>query len=163
MENPVPHCERGAATLEAAVALPVLVLLVLGMVDMGLLVFQSTQAAGAAREGARAGILRYAEADIPTSADAAAVRAAVSRRLGPRPADQPITVTIRCLGPTGATPLAGGCSSANVLNSDRLEVAVTWEHRSLSVVTLGFGAARSVSARSAMAVLGRPAGVASGT
>ena len=148
--------------LEAALALPVVVLLILGMVDVGLLVFQSTQAGAAAREGARAGILRYREADIPSSADAAAIRAAVSRRLGPWSADQPITVAIRCVGPSGTTPLVGGCQNANVLNRDRLDVTVTWEHRPLSFVTLGLGAARTVSSRSVMVVLGRPPGVQAG-
>ena len=155
--------ERGTALLEAALALPVLVLLILGMVDVGLLVFQSTQVGAAAREGARAGILRYWEADIPSSADAAAVRAAVSRRLGNHSPDQPITVVIKCVGPNGTTPLAGGCSTANVLNRDRLDVTVSWEHRPLSLVTMGFGSARTVSARSAMVVLGRPPGVQAGT
>ncbi len=154
--------ERGAALLEAAFAFPVLVLLILGMVDVGLLVFQSTQAGAAAREGARAGILRYQEADIPTSADAAAIRAAVSRRLGRTVADEPITVGIRCVGPSGTVALAGGCSSADVLGRDRLHVTVSWEHRPLSFVTLGLGAARTVSARSAMVVLGRPPGVQGG-
>ena len=151
--------ERGAALVEAALVVPLVVLFVLAGVDVGMLVFQSTQASAAAREGARAGILRYTYADVPTSADAASIRQAVERRLGRRSAEEPITVTVHCVGPSGTVPLASGCAGASILDRDRLDVAVSWEHRALSFATAGFGSARTVTGRSTMVLLGRPSGV----
>ncbi len=155
--------ERGATLVEAAVALPLLVLFVLGMVDMGLWTFQSTQASSGARDGARAGILRYQQADIPTSADAVAIRRAIERRIGAQPFGAPLTVQVRCVTAGQSLPVTGGCAAASVLNRDRLEVTVSWLRRSLSFVTLPFGTSQTVRGKTAMVILGRPSGVTVGT
>lgn len=145
--------------MEAAIALPLVLLFVLGLLDVGLWVFQTTQAAGAARDGSRAAILRYQQADVPTSADALAVRAAIERRIGSRPFGEPITVSVRCVGAGNLVTVTGGCAQASVVDRDRVEVTVTWPRRALSFVTLAFGASQTVRGRAAMVVLGRPAGV----
>jgi Flp pilus assembly protein TadG len=155
--------ERGGALIEAAVVLPLLMLFVLGMVDVGLWVFQATQASSAARDGARAGIVRYQLADVPTSADAGAIRSAVERRIGAQPFGAPIAVQVRCVPAGESTSLAGGCSAASVVNRDRVEVTVSWPRQALSFVTLGFGSSQTVRGRSAMVLLGRPSGVTLGT
>jgi Flp pilus assembly protein TadG len=154
--------ERGATLVEGAVALPLLVLFVLGMVDLGLWVFQSTQASSAARDGARAGILRYQQADVPTSADAAAIRSAVARRIGAQPFGAPLTVQVRCVTAGQNVAVSGGCAAASVINRDRVEVTVTWPRRALSFVTQGFGVSQTVKGQTAMVLLGRPSGVTLG-
>lgn len=45
--------ESGAAAVEFALVLPILLVLVLGMIEFGFLTFLNASAAGAAREGAR--------------------------------------------------------------------------------------------------------------
>lgn len=45
--------ESGAAAVEFALVLPVLLILILGMIEFGFLTFLNSSAAGAAREGAR--------------------------------------------------------------------------------------------------------------
>lgn len=52
-----PRTERGAAAVEFALLLPVLVLLIGGIVDYGRYFFTQVQLSNAAREGARAGIV----------------------------------------------------------------------------------------------------------
>lgn len=150
--------ERGTGVVEAAVVFPLLMLLFLGMVDVGLWVFETTQAASGARDGARRGLLVYRQADVPTSADAATVRAAAVRHIGSEPFGAAVTVEVRCVGPSGSTPLVGGCAAANVLNRDRIQVTVTWQRRALSAVSLGFGPTQRVTGRAAMAIRDRPPG-----
>jgi Flp pilus assembly protein TadG len=145
--------------VETALVLPLLVLLFLGMIDVGLWVFQGTQASAGARDGARAGILSYRQADVPTSLDAAGIRDAIARRIGSAPFGQPLTVAVRCVGPAATTPLVGGCSAVNVLNRDRIDVTVTWPRRPLSFVTLPFAGGQTVTGRAVMVILDRPPGV----
>lgn len=48
---------NGAAAVEFALVLPLLLLLTIGMIDAGLLLHRASLLAGASREGARAGVL----------------------------------------------------------------------------------------------------------
>lgn len=153
------HDERGGALVEAAFVLPLVLLFVVGAADLGLWVFGSTQASNAARDGARVGILRYSQADVPTSADAAAIRAAVERRLDRRPADEPITVGVRCVNQLQTLTVPGGCSEASPIDRDLVQVTVTWQRRPLSFVTMRFGTIQTVTSTATMAILGRPSGV----
>lgn len=70
------NSERGAAAVEAAFILPVLLLLVIGIMEFGFLFNQQIQATNAAREGARNAAIHYAEpgfsAGVTTAAEAAA-------------------------------------------------------------------------------------------
>ncbi|HEX2043418.1 MAG TPA: TadE family protein [Acidimicrobiales bacterium] len=139
--------ERGATLVEAALVMPLLFLLVFGLIDLGLWVFDSTQATAAARDGARVAILDYRAADVPGSADRASVQTAASRHIdvsGP-------AVAVRCL--RGDASLA--CDQA-LPGEDRIEVTVSWERETLTFVGDLFGAsARQVSATSAMGITGR--------
>jgi hypothetical protein len=154
--------ERGGVLVEAALVLPLVFLLVIGAADLGLWIFGTTQASNAARDGARVGIIRYLQADAPLSADAAAIRTAVERRLDRKPSDDPVVIAVRCVDPLQTGVVAGGCSQANPINRDRVEVTVSWRRRSLSFVTMRFGSLQTVRSRAAMVILGRPAGVSVG-
>jgi Flp pilus assembly protein TadG len=50
--------QRGAAAVEFAIILPLLVILVFGIIDIGLLLYNKQIITNASREGARAGIAR---------------------------------------------------------------------------------------------------------
>ena len=50
--------QNGAATVEFAIVLPLLVILVFGIIDFGLLLYNKQVITNASREGARAGIAR---------------------------------------------------------------------------------------------------------
>jgi Flp pilus assembly protein TadG len=58
-------CERGAELIELAVTLPILLALVAGIIDFGILFQRYEVLTNAAREGARVGVLpSYATADV---------------------------------------------------------------------------------------------------
>src|SRR5947208_56427 len=61
------RCESGAEFVEAALAFPLLLLLVLGIMDFGLMFQQYEVITNAAREGARIAVLpNYTDADVTT-------------------------------------------------------------------------------------------------
>lgn len=60
--------ERGATLVEAAVALPIFLLLLLGMADVGRGVFQTSQATSGAADGARRAIVIDAFPDVTNCA-----------------------------------------------------------------------------------------------
>ncbi|MHA7306314.1 TadE/TadG family type IV pilus assembly protein [Arthrobacter sp. TMN-49] len=68
--------ERGAAAVEAAFILPVLLLLVIGIMEFGFLFNQQISATNAAREGARNAAIHYADPGFPASVETAAEDAA---------------------------------------------------------------------------------------
>lgn len=63
-------CERGAAVVEFAVVVPLLLLLLFGIIEFGILLYNKAMVTNASREGARAGIVmrvgepRYSTAEI---------------------------------------------------------------------------------------------------
>jgi Flp pilus assembly protein TadG len=146
--------DRGAILVEAALVLPTLLLLVLGLADLANLSLQHSQASSTARDGARTAILHYECADstvgaCSTSTDQAAVTDAVTRRLAAKPG---VAVTVRCLD--GGTLSAEPCIHAAV-DTDLVEVTVSWPMRPLSFVGAGFTPS-TISASSRMAIVGLP-------
>ena len=57
--------QRGAAAIEFAILLPVLVLLLFGTIEFGLLLFNKQVITNASREGARAGIVLREDGRLP--------------------------------------------------------------------------------------------------
>ena len=142
--------EEGVTLVETALVLPLVLLLVFGLVDLGLWVFDSTQAAAAARDGARVAILDYLNADVPGTADRASVQAASRRHVD---APSVMTVAVRCVRQDDTSIT---CAQA-LPGEDRVEVRVSWERQTLTFVGGMFGdAARRVSGTSAMSIAGQP-------
>jgi Flp pilus assembly protein TadG len=110
--------------IEFAIIAPLLFLLIVGMVDVGLVVFGNSVGSNAAREGARVGIVNYKDADVVGSDDNDAIRDAVLAKLGTTLIGTP-TIGARCL--TGGTNAVKVCSNARV-DFDLIEVTVTWQH-----------------------------------
>ncbi len=90
------HRERGQATVEAALALPFILLLLMLVVQVGLIVRAQLLVTHAAREGARAAAVDAASADgaarSATTLDASRMRVDVDGRGGP---GSRVTVTVR--------------------------------------------------------------------
>lgn len=63
--------ERGAVAVEMAIVLPLLILIIGGMVDLGRLFFVQSMVTNAAREGARMKALGYTDADATSRVNAA--------------------------------------------------------------------------------------------
>ena len=58
--------ERGAVAVEMAIVLPLLILIIAGIIDLGRLFFVQTMVTNAAREGARMKSLGYTDLDSDT-------------------------------------------------------------------------------------------------
>jgi Flp pilus assembly protein TadG len=93
------HRERGAAAVEMAIVLPLLVLMLGGIIDLGWLFYNEIMLANAAREGARGAVVELSDADVQARAAAAA-----QPLPGPVTSSN-VTVLSNCLGatPTDAT------------------------------------------------------------
>ena len=101
--------QKGAAAVEFAIVLPMLVLLVFGTIEFGLMFFNKQVVTNASREGARAGIAfaptplddsgiagvvnTYCASNLITFGSATAAATAVSRG-GSGTAGDPLTVTV---------------------------------------------------------------------
>ena len=135
-------------------AIPVLILFVLALVDLGTWTLESNKAANAARDGARAGILAHAAADVSASADRAAIIEAIESRLPGADLDAS-DVEVRCVQPDGS-PVPGGCGAA-IVDHDRIEVVTTWD-KSLVTPLAGVIGATDVEVRgeATMVIVGRP-------
>lgn len=157
--------QDGAALLEAALAIPIVLLLLSGTVDLGFWVFERTQVANAARDGARAGILQYSSADSPGSFSSSTtltagsadqqIQAAIASHL----AGRPFTATVACYtaGATTTTTCAGARPG-----TDEIQVTVTASRPSYSFFGPVFGT-NTVTAKAALPVSGLPVAVTTTT
>ena len=132
--------------VEAAFALPIFFLVVLSLLDLGDWAFQNTQAAHAARDGARQGIITFQQADVPSSRDYNFVAAAVSQRLAGRTyyfgsSGTNTNSTPLCIHPSDTSTLSpSGCASA-IPGCDRIQVQVSWKRTPFSPIGALFGTA----------------------
>jgi Flp pilus assembly protein TadG len=111
--------ERGAAAVEFALVAPLLLVLVFGIIDFGMLMNTKTVIANAAREGARDGSISHSVAVIDSSVDAA---------LGNIPAAN-VTITVGCIGPAPTyTVCPAGGFDANVKSGGTLQVTVKYHY-----------------------------------
>jgi Flp pilus assembly protein TadG len=92
--------DRGAAAVEFAIVVPVLIILIFGSIEFGLAIQARTQVGNAAREGVRVASLGGSVADVQASA-----LNAVSNVNGTK------TVTVTCTTPGGASCTIGGTSN----------------------------------------------------
>lgn len=120
---------RGAAAVEFALILPVLLAILLGIMDWGWVFYVQLSMTNAAREGARVGITEDTPADAQTSAvtvatsylTRAGLAAAVSAT-APDPAGDPTVLVTVSVNPF--TPLVGFVPTPGDLNAT---AAMRWE------------------------------------
>ncbi len=149
--------ERGTAIIEAAIVLPVLFLLLVTTIDFADWAYQVSQANGAARDGARIGLLHYQLADVTGSTDVQYINQAITKRL----AGQSYALvggTAKCVQPNSTTALANGCLPA-IPGCDRIQVKVQWNRTPWSPFGNLFGTA-TVTGEADMTIEGAPASTA---
>lgn len=144
--------DRGVTIVEAAFALPILLLFVMGLIDLGLWTLNDNQATNAARDGARGGVISYLQADVPGSSDHDAIVDEIESHL-PGRSIAPGDIDVRCIEPDG-TPRACAVARPHV---DRLEVSVDWTWTLITpiaaVIGVDEGEAKGVAA---MTLIGKP-------
>jgi Flp pilus assembly protein TadG len=110
--------DRGAAAVEFALCVPVLIILIFGSIEFGLAVNARTQVGNAAREGVRVASLT-ANGDTTSSAQVqTAALNAVSNISGTK------TVTVTCATPAGAACVIG--ASTNGGNVATVTVSISY-------------------------------------
>lgn len=111
--------EAGQATLELALGLPVLALLLAGLVEVGLLAADQTRVWHAAREGARVAAVDPDLPDVREAAERSGLRP-LEIEISPAPElrrqGDPLTVTVRH-DPRARVPLFGPLIETVVLNA----------------------------------------------
>ena len=155
--------EDGATLVEAAFALPVFFLLVLGLVDFGLFGLNSTQAGNAARDGVRVAAIGYLKADEQNSTDWNAVKAAIDQNLPGRSVGGDITLQVRCIDVQ--TGNVQDCEHPDIdVGIDKINVRVTWSHSFVSPVAQALGfKSQAVDGDATSVIIGAPiAGGATG-
>lgn len=151
--------ERGQSLVEFALVLPILLLLMMGILDLGRFLFLYSQTMNGAREGARYGSVSGLNTSptVPQYIDCAGIRAAAIRTNGL--ASQP-TITIEY--DHGTDPVLNqGCedvnnrpSASDILPGDRIRVSVEATYDFLTPglrnvtgpITVTFTSARTVLA-----------------
>ena len=116
--------ERGAAAVEFALILPVLVLILFGIIEFGLLLYDKQVITNASREGARAGIVQAA-----TRPDSAAITSVVTNYAS----NYLVTFADGTVNPSVTLPM-GACVSFGT----SLKVSVTYQYTFLVLKNLGF-------------------------
>ena len=130
--------ERGAAAVEFALVVPMLMMLVFGVVDFGYMINRDTMLNNAAREGVRVASLGATSADVTT-----AVKASL-------PADMQatLTVTVSCTKPTGAA-----CASySDAASGGTAIVKVDYVHSWVTPVGSFFGKTAKLTKTSQMRI-----------
>lgn len=152
--------ERGVTIVEAVFAVPVFLLLVLGLVDLGSAVLQSSQTSSGAADGARAAtvIRDLTGAETAGPAHDQIVAAARARLVGSGGEDA--TVTISCHLPSGSTYTCG--TEGSLRDRAQIKVEVSWDYEPVSFV----GAAlpiETITGTATMGLMVLPLDMGSGT
>jgi Flp pilus assembly protein TadG len=142
--------ERGATLVEAAFVLPVIIMLMLGVFDLGEWDLAKSQASSAARDAARVASLSITGADVSGNAANTAVQTAINARIGSKASAMTFTVT--CLSTTGVVQPSCVLSSDTV-DRYRVKVTVSWSRTPMTFISKPFGTA-SVSGSSTMTISG---------
>lgn len=120
-----PARERGVTLVEAAFALPVFILFLFGLVDLGLAVLQTSQTSSAAADGARAAsvVKDLTGAETAGPAHDKIVNAVRARLVG---ADD-VVITISCRTASGSVYTCGTEGALRDRARIRVEVSLTFE------------------------------------
>lgn len=143
--------DSGVTIVEAAFALPILFMFIMGLADLGMWTFNANQATNAARDGARTAIIDYRTADDPTSDTYKAVVEKIESRLAGRSLTVQ-NVDIDCVRADGGT----GCAGAHP-DRDQIRVEVEWSWDLVTPVAGVIGVDQGLASGSAtMTIVGKP-------
>lgn len=149
--NRTGRTEEGVTIVEAAFALPILLTFLFGLIDLGMWTFNVNQATNAARDGARAAIIDFRDADDQGSAHHQAVVAAVEQRLAGQTVE---SVDVTCVDAAGADLVS--CETA-IVDRDSIRVDVRWSWQLITPVAAILGYDQGAATGSAtMQIVGRP-------
>ncbi len=138
--------ERGAALVELAMVLPLLLLILMGIVEIGLLFYNQQVLTNASREGARSAIARIDVNNIVL--DENGVREIVMNYLGLGSTDSDVDRRLITFG-TGPSPDVNTVGLGGAYGDD-LTVTVGYDYNFLVPKLLGLGTSLHLSAETIM-------------
>ena len=165
--------QQGAAAVELAILLPFLAVLVFGIIEFGLLLYNQQVITNASREGARAAIMGHCPGAVGMvrKTDAEIKQIVTDYCIDPNdttkkrlitfapPAPNDIQTTVNP-SPTDCTPgaeiLGVWTGGSGLTIGDDVTVAVTYNYTFLVPSLLGFGPTKLLSARTAMKMMSAP-------
>jgi Flp pilus assembly protein TadG len=133
-----PNRKRGQALVEFALVIPIFMLLLSGIMDFGVMLFQRMTIINSAREGARAAVmvqLPVAPGYIVQTAQGAAVSAAGQAGVTISNSDVNVVCVQTSVSPTSTTLVPGGCNSA--VTGDSVKVTVSYSYRTFFPLLFG--------------------------
>jgi Flp pilus assembly protein TadG len=150
--------DDGAAVVEAALALPIVFWMLLGLFDFSMVELKQSQLTSAARDGARAGIISWQSADTgsysggscpSTPTSYSTICTAVLQRLA---GSKPSAITVTCYNENTTTTIS--CSSGTVNEGlDEIGVSVTYSYTPVSIVGRTFlGSTKTFTASARMVI-----------
>jgi Flp pilus assembly protein TadG len=140
--------ERGVALVEAAFAIPIFLLMLLGFLDLGTAALQTSQATSGAADGARTAIVAHARADVVGSPNRIAIERSVRSHLVGQQVDE---ITVTCLT---SDIVAVSCAAADP-DTARIRVTVSWRYQPLSPFGKAL-ASQTVKGSATMAIIRQP-------
>lgn len=136
------HCrerdDRGAAAVEFALVVPLLLMLVFGIVDFGYMINRSSMVNNAARDAAREGSLHGTQADITATATSS---------LGGVPNT---TISVSCSKPDGTT--CGASYDTDAASGGTSVVTISYEHQMITPISFIFGDSVNLSRTAQMRI-----------
>lgn len=129
--------ERGAAAVEFALVMPILLMLVMGIIDFGYMINRSSMITNAARDGAREASLQ---------GDLAMIRQAAENSLQDVPG---ATISVTCTKPAG-----GACASydTDAVSGGVAQVTIDYTHEMITPISMFFGDSVDVSRTARMRI-----------
>ena len=143
-DNKQKSPERGAALVELAIVLPFLLLILMGIVEIGLLFYNQQVLTNSSREGARAGIARSTYNGVVLDANAIEDIVEDYLGLGKTYTDRRLITFGSDPDPIVTTNGLGGAYGTN------LTVTVEYDHPFLFPALLSLGASIHLSAKTVM-------------
>lgn len=135
--------QRGAAAVEFALVVPVLILLVFGIVDFGIMINSQAVFANASRDAARAGSF---------SATQAQITAVVNSEVGYLTNDTDVVTTVTCRLPGSAGTPCSGSYDAGRAAGGVVIVTITYNHHWLTPALIGAPNVSVISKKSEMRI-----------
>ena len=143
--------ERGAALVELAIVLPFLLLILVGIVELGLLFYNQQVLTNASREGARSGIARFdVNKDDTFNKDDIIDNIDNYLFLEPTPIDDRLITFDPVLNVNTVVLGEGGSDAEDLTFAEELTVTVTYDYTFLVPELLGFGPSMQLSAETVM-------------
>jgi len=120
--------QRGAAALEFALVLPILIVLIFGVVDFGLMINSQAVFANAARDAARAGSFSATKAEI---------QGVVTSETSYLTNDTDVTTVVTCRKPGNPGTACSSAYDTEKQSGGTVIVTITYTHNWLTPALLG--------------------------